>query len=351
MADWNAEALVTYSIIVAAGVQCLILWIGCFFNFMDGWTFVSWASQKGYTGCVQRLIVWGFEVHSQDNAGETAVMKASRRGHVEILTLLLEAKADPEVSNKKGRDPISVAAEKGHSGAVKRLLEAGAKPMQSPGEKKDAEPSLVLAAKGGHTDVVRLLCKHGSDRDVRGQMGRTPLIVACIRNHPACAMELLEAKADVELADSNGLTALIWASVHGRLDIVKLLVEHKANLNIHDKTNRSALMWAAVQLKWETANYLVKHGAVADESDLDQVTCDLQRTWRKPQKEIERIHTLAEEAWSLHGVAEARLAFLMGLSRGAGERSPVRLLRAPPAAPAAEPVTSKELLLKIIRFL
>mmetsp|Transcript_26808 Transcript_26808/g.43075 ORF Transcript_26808/g.43075 Transcript_26808/m.43075 type:complete len:365 (+) Transcript_26808:192-1286(+) len=327
MSQALADTAVTYSVVLGVSVQVAILTIGCFYNFMDGWTLIVWASDRGYASCVSRLISWGFDVHDFDNGGESAIVKASRNGHADTVRELLKANADPTgglmpAAGKKGWDALSVASYQGHPLVVRQLLEAGANPNTAA---NGAEAAIMLASKGGHHELISTLVEHKANPNIRGEMERTPLVVSCIRNQKKCVAQLIDAKADLEIPDKNGLTPLIWASVHGYLPIVKLLVAKGANVETHDKTQRSGLMWAAVQLKWETARYLVKNGATADKTDFEQIRADLRRTWRRSKDYVAMAMMLLQDAPKIYN-HEARLSFLLGTHHRVGCDSLIRKL-------------------------
>ncbi|GAB5357552.1 hypothetical protein AAMO2058_000384000 [Amorphochlora amoebiformis] len=285
-----ADTVISWSIIVGVAVQVGILGIGCVFNFMDGWTILAWASDRGYPSCVKRLLEYSnSSIDSKDNDGETSLLKAARRGYSEVVSLLLKAKADPMIGNKSGWRSLDVSVEKGHTSTVDVLLAGGANPNM-PSTK---EPAIVIAARGGYDKIIKSLASFGCDVNAKGkQMGRSALVVACIRNHPKCVEALIEAKADIESADSNGLTPLIWASVHGYHRLVKTLVLRNARIDAYDKTNRSALMWAAVQLKWETARYLIHKGGKMNNQDFEQSKSDINRTWTNSDPHLKHLHLL-----------------------------------------------------------
>lgn len=119
-----------------------------------------------------------------------------------------------------------------------------------------------------------------------------------------------------------------------------------------------------------TLNLRVEQGAIAENSDLEQVTCDLQRTWRKvdnvcvracvleiinnrlqPEKEIEIIRKLSDKAWRLHRADEACLTFLMGMSQEAKAKCYINLLKSSSVESLSGLKTTKQLLAKIFNFL
>lgn len=274
----TAETFVTMLIVAGASMQCVVLWIGCFFNFMDGWSLLAWASDRGHLCCVRKLLAWGPDVVSNaDYVGDTPLIRASRRGHAGIVDALLGARADANATNRRGETALYCASDRGHESVTDALLRAGANLTVS---KSGLEQPLLRAARAGAAGVVSRLLEHKADPGCVNNKGRTALVVACIRNQAACAQVLLDCKrTDVEKPDSNGLTPLIWASLHGYLHLVRALVSAGADIEAYDNTQRSALMWAAVQAKWETAHFLARRGAVAGPRDYDQGVRDIRRTW------------------------------------------------------------------------
>eukprot|EP00466_Bigelowiella_natans_P004953 jgi/Bigna1/81133/fgenesh1_pg.77_\ len=176
MSQALADTAVTYSVVLGVSVQVAILTIGCFYNFMDGWTLIVWASDRGYASCVSRLISWGFDVHDFDNGGESAIVKASRNGHADTVRELLKANADPTgglmpAAGKKGWDALSVASYQGHPLVVvlvmvRQLLEAGANPNTAA---NGAEAAIMLASKGGHHELISTLVEHKANPNIRGE--------------------------------------------------------------------------------------------------------------------------------------------------------------------------------------
>jgi 26S proteasome non-ATPase regulatory subunit 10 len=95
------------------------------------------------------------------------------------------------------------------------LLQAGA-----PASASDCTGSQPLhrAAGTGRLDLVKLLVEEaGAGIDVRDGSGASPLLVAAVGGHAACAVYLASKGADVEAEDGEGQTPLGAAAVHGGL--------------------------------------------------------------------------------------------------------------------------------------
>jgi ankyrin repeat protein len=83
---------------------------------------------------------------------------------------------------------------------------------------------LIVAARSGATDVVRVLLEHGADVNARTQDGRTALMGAAFSEsgRPVTVKLLLDRGADPN-AKSGQLTALTLAKNRGAVEIVRML--------------------------------------------------------------------------------------------------------------------------------
>ena len=91
------------------------------------------------------------------------------------------------------------------------------KPLDPNGE------GLLLAAKEGHLEVVRLLLEAGADKDAADTDSWTALSTAADNGHLEVVRLLLEAGADKDAAeDTDSWTALHIASFRGNLEVVRL---------------------------------------------------------------------------------------------------------------------------------
>ena len=94
-----------------------------------------------------------------------------------------------------------------------------------------AEPVLVMEARGGNVDNVRVIVEGGADVNEVGQRqncldNRVPW-----RGHSEIVVVLLAADADVNQANSEGATPIIFSSGNGRQVVVKLLLDKGATVD------------------------------------------------------------------------------------------------------------------------
>lgn len=90
----------------------------------------------------------------------------------------------------------------------------------------DMVSPLLLAAAGGHHEVVRLLLQHGADPLHADIVGNTPLMYAAAGNHPHTCNELLSKDpADLTAQNEHGDTAYSLAIEMGA-NLSQAVIEH-----------------------------------------------------------------------------------------------------------------------------
>ena len=101
------------------------------------------------------------------------------------------------------------------------------------------------ACKTGKTEIVKLLLEHYNSEEsglnVKGEYGRTPLMMACNNGHKDVVKLLLdysEAYIDFNARSDGGWTGFMEACCNGHKDVVKLLLDHsEGNIDFNAKTN------------------------------------------------------------------------------------------------------------------
>uniref|UniRef100_A0A914XP01 Uncharacterized protein n=1 Tax=Plectus sambesii TaxID=2011161 RepID=A0A914XP01_9BILA len=130
-------------------------------------------------------------------------------------------------------------------------------------------PSLVIAARNGHLDVVNYLISKGSDLSATGTVtfdgetieGAPAIWAASAAGHVEVTQALLTAGADVNQTTASNSSALRGACYDGHLAVVRLLVGYHANVEIGNRHGHTPLMIAAYREKTAIVEYLLKVGA------------------------------------------------------------------------------------------
>lgn len=128
---------------------------------------------------------------------------------------------------KHGDTPLCLAAFKGFTPMVQLLLSKGAA-LNFRNGVRGAVCVCVLSQRPPMHSATQYLV---SQRSWCGQMGDTPLTLACFRGHEDTARVLLEAGAAVNARNQQFNSALIFASDYGHLGCLRVLLAHGADVD------------------------------------------------------------------------------------------------------------------------
>ncbi len=92
------------------------------------------------------------------------------------------------------------------------------------------QTGLMLAARNGHLDLVRLFVKHGAGLDTTAKYNLSALMLAVVNGHTEIALTLVEAGADLGISGSgapgfHGKTASDLAAHRGQNELAQRLRE------------------------------------------------------------------------------------------------------------------------------
>ena len=144
----------------------------------------------------------------------------------------------PAVSGAQSLDEIVGAVTRNDTSTVSRYLGRGLDP-----DTTDAKGNtlLMLAARLGHEEMVRLLIRWKARPDRRNTFGDTALALACLEAHSGVAKLLVSAGAPVNVP---GWTPLHYAAFGGNTDLVNYLLDIGANKDAVAPNGYTALMLA-----------------------------------------------------------------------------------------------------------
>ncbi|XP_076184264.1 M-phase phosphoprotein 8 isoform X2 [Aptenodytes patagonicus] len=181
--------------------------------------------------------------------GKQQVLSLGMDMQLEWLTLEdFQKHLDGEDENHVSTEPISStllrdAVKSGDYMTVKMALSSNEE-YNLDQEDSSGMTLVMLAAAGGHDDLLRVLIRKGAKVNGRQKNGTTALIQAAEKNFLTTVAILLEAGAYVNMQQSSGETALMKACKRGNSDIVRLMIESGADCNILSKHQNSALHFA-----------------------------------------------------------------------------------------------------------
>src|SRR5688572_13817469 len=275
-----------------------------------GWTALLFAAREGKIPAVKALIAGGADVNDALVArpgrgrgagaagggaagagprpparGSSALVLSVGSGHFELAAALLDAGADPNAAaqgwtalhhltwiRKPGtgsNDPAPYGSGNMDSVTLVRKLKAhgadvNARVTRRPNVGVTAlnfvgATPFFMAARGGDTELMRLLVELGADPLLPNEDGTTPLMAAAgVGTHspgedagtPVEALEAvklaLELGGDVNVVDKNGNTAMHGAAFKQLPDVVEVLAAHGADVGVWNKKNVSG--WTPLRI-------------------------------------------------------------------------------------------------------
>ncbi|KAH8410260.1 hypothetical protein KR009_010230 [Drosophila setifemur] len=138
----------------------------------------------------------------------------SGQGEITEEQVTAERGRHPDIDYKDshGFTALHWSASYGQLVSVQLLVSAGANVNTLA---PDMVSPLLMAAAGGHNEIVRFLLEHGADSTHMDIVGNTALMYAAAGNHPHTCNELLARDLDLSATNENGETAYSMAVEHG----------------------------------------------------------------------------------------------------------------------------------------
>ncbi|GAW14609.1 hypothetical protein ANO14919_040120 [Xylariales sp. No.14919] len=183
--------------------------------------------RKGYATSMRR----GLWIPANKGSCKSALELAVEKGHASVVRALLDRTTKKSLRkatiDDHGNTALHIAAKGGHSRTIELMLEnpicARLFPVNSP-KLKDRMTPLRLAARAGHTEVVKVLLRYDNHLDSQDRNGWTSLHHAASHGYLNCVDELLEHKSDIKMKTKEGKTALHMAAEYGHFSVIRRLV-------------------------------------------------------------------------------------------------------------------------------
>lgn len=189
-----------------------------------------------------------------------------RKGNLKTVRLFLDSGfnvnyENVNYENKRLESPLKIAAKKGHSNVIKLLLSRGAYVNTG-----DYTP-LMIATDEGKVEAVEVIIGYSKDIDINdtGIDNETALHHACRSRQYKIAEILINAGANLEWPDDHGITPLICAVQEKDIKMAQLLIKNGADVNGSDLregySGQTPLMHAASYGNIDIVDLLLKNGA------------------------------------------------------------------------------------------
>eukprot|EP00808_Paulinella_micropora_P029771 g50912.t1 len=250
-----------------------------------GDTALSLAIYKNQTDIAHELLAHGADPNSLDKDDQDSRLHdAAMNKNETIVASLLKNKANINHQNSDGNSPLHIAAEFGAPSVVKVLMEAKAEVALR--NKKGATPARVstdfacsemlfkavstakpdqvqkFLAEDNHAKIDEFLSQNPNDLECYDEQGDTRLILAA-RAGQTDIVKLLMNKygANCNNPNKQNSSPLMASAMRDRREVVQFLVERKANINQRTLKNDSPLSLATWKNNSWTIKCLIDNGA------------------------------------------------------------------------------------------
>ncbi|WP_165840073.1 ankyrin repeat domain-containing protein [Motiliproteus coralliicola] len=206
-----------------------------------------------------------------DAEGRTLLHWAVDAKQLDMVRHLLLQGADSDLPARadKGARPIHLAAKSGHSDLIKLLLE---QPQALEATDYFKRTPLFWAIEAGQYEAALQLLAAGANPNAQDRIGKSVLMAAVSRNMPALVAQLLRSGADPSLTNFKGQTIMHLAATDSPATIA-LLLQQGISLETLNQEGQTPLLYAASRdpkRYWNTIRALVDAGAKLDVRDLNQ---------------------------------------------------------------------------------
>ncbi|XP_048239007.1 uncharacterized protein LOC124117623 [Haliotis rufescens] len=221
----------------------------------NGRTPVMNAAWRGKKGVFDFLVSKGADITMTDDDNDNILHLACRGGKKPLVEYLLP-KTDINKRGNMGRTPVMNAAWRGKKDVFDFLVSKGADMTLT----DDCNDSILhLACEGGNKPLVEYLLPK-TDINIRGNMGRTPVMTAAWRGKKGVFDFLVSKGADITLTDDDNDNILHLACRGGKKPLVEYLLP-KTDINKRGNMGRTPVMNAAWRGKKDVFDFLVSKGA------------------------------------------------------------------------------------------
>uniref|UniRef100_A0A8C4DCC8 Transient receptor potential cation channel, subfamily A, member 1b n=1 Tax=Dicentrarchus labrax TaxID=13489 RepID=A0A8C4DCC8_DICLA len=234
-------------------------------------------AEKGDLALLENLVKKNPEVLSEkDECGASPLHHAAAGGYITLIQFITTVIDSQELnsSDEQGNAPLHWAVERNQAESCRALLDLGANPnilniaLMSP---------LHLAVNHGHNNLVELLLSYSAtDKNLQGDLGNTPVILACSLNNCEALNILLKHGAKLCQQNKLGHFPIHAASFAGAKKAMEVILKfgedfgHRSELHINylDKSSSSPLHLAVRGGNMEAISLCIATGAKVDQQQV-----------------------------------------------------------------------------------
>jgi ankyrin repeat protein len=191
----------------------------------------------------------------------TGLMCACFHGCTNLIKLLLFSKADASTRDSNGLTALLICCIYNQYDSLKILIEYRGDFNDGHAIDIDAVDNngctgLIHACTNGNVNIIELLLAFNADTCIKDFVGRTALIISCLKNNNDSLKMIIKHNKSSYGADNH---ELIHACMNGFVDRVEILLSNKADTGIQNNEGRTALMICCQCNQLESLKLILKH--------------------------------------------------------------------------------------------
>ncbi|MCP4410269.1 MAG: protein kinase [Gammaproteobacteria bacterium] len=218
---------------------------------------------------------------------QALLLRGARNGDLNTVNRCLSAEIPANSRDRNtGQNALILAAIGGHKEVIASLLKERAAIDRQDHEGKTA---LAWATIHGQTESVELLLEHGADGALVDRHGETALMHAAWNRHVTIINALLNHTTEVNTRNSDGMTPLMAVTINGQAAVAAALLNAGADPNLTTHDGRSPLMAAAWNGHPKVVRLLCERGSLLDTMSNDGWTALMNAAWNGHQEIVKEL--------------------------------------------------------------
>jgi ankyrin repeat protein len=230
---------------------------------------LHWLVRVDEVDTVKQLLQAGADPNTLTDENLSALSLAIANGSIDMVKLLLDAGADANARELSGETMLMSAAAVGVPEVVSALLEHGAEADAL--DRDFGQSALMIAAREGHAETVRLLLNAGANPNRHTNIGDTPRFIGA-NSVPGFGFGVGIIRGGVPKdrgrrePTPGGMTPLLYAARGGYVEVGQLLLDAGAELNSREANDIWPLLMAISNQQAPMALFLLQQPEVLIDS-------------------------------------------------------------------------------------
>uniref|UniRef100_A0A673XST1 Transient receptor potential cation channel, subfamily A, member 1a n=1 Tax=Salmo trutta TaxID=8032 RepID=A0A673XST1_SALTR len=243
---------------------------------------LHYAASHGHISAIQKISICdlGEELSASDEEGNTSLHWAVQRTQRESCACLLDLGANPNILNLSLMSPLHMAVSLGHNTLIELLLSHSNTDVNLEGDLGNT-PVMLACCVDNH-EALHLLFKYGARLCQQNKLGHYPIHAAAFAGAKKSMQVVLQKgeemgyliETHINYVDKSFSTPLHLAVRGGNLEVIKLCIEQGAKIDQQQCDKSTALHFACTQGATEAVKLMLSaHDSVCDVINLTDGAC------------------------------------------------------------------------------